>query len=288
MIIEINKKGIKGIVIAVPRKYERICLSNVLNIRRLKCMLPIEIWEAGEEILPATRNALVKIDNLTFKNVNDYCGNGRHWKGYQIKAFMLFHTSFREVMLCDSDVILYQNPNLLFEDKNYIKTGTYFFRDMEEFQFSKLDNTWEQLRQKIIYNKFSNASFFLKRKKWLTTLLPEKSPFFPVEWDYIYLNQIPGTPVKEALQESGVVLMNKDKHKDSIQNIYDLNNKHKETYKYIWGDKETFWIGCLMANEPFYFNPTSGYISNETKKLTQYYNGEIFYTQKSQLKEIIK
>ncbi|MCK9561277.1 MAG: alpha-1,3-mannosyltransferase family protein [Bacteroidales bacterium] len=270
----------KGIVIAVPKKYEKICLENVLKIRQLKCMLPIEIWEVGEEISSKIRTELAKNSNLTFKNVNDFSDNNNHWKGFQIKAFILFHTSFDEVFLCDSDVIVHQNPILLFEDENYVKTGTYFFKDLEKWQFSKLNNKWVQLRQKIAYNKFTNASFFLKRKKWIISLLPEKSPFFPSEWDYIYSENIPNKPVKEALQESGVVVMNKKKHEDSVKYIYDLNDNHKETYKYIWGDKETFWIGCLMANKSFYFNPTSGYILNETGKLTHDYNGKIFFNQK--------
>ena len=39
--------------------------------------------------------------------------------------------------------------------------------------------------------------------------------------------------------------------------IYQLNYDHKNTYKYIFGDKETFWLGILMANETYYFNETS-------------------------------
>jgi len=270
----------KGIVIAVPQKYERLCLSNILSIRKFNCTLPVEIWEVGEEISPKTRTEFAKIENLTFKNVSDYCDNSSHWKGFQIKAFILYHTSFGEILLCDSDILFHQNPNLLFEDKNYIESGTYFFKDLEQWQFSRLNNTWEQFRQKIFYKKFSNASFFLKRKKWLTSLLPVKSRFFPAEWDYIYSDKIPSNPVKEALQESGVVLINRKMHRDCIQNIFDLNNNHKETYKYIWGDKETFWIGCVMADKAFYFNPTSGYMSDKTGKLTHDYNGKSFFSQK--------
>lgn len=270
----------KGIVIAIPKKYESICLSNVQNLRRLKCILPIEIWEVGREITPATRKALANIEDLTFRNVDDYCDNGRHWRGYQIKVFSLFHTSFSEVLLCDADVIIHQNPELLFDDENYNKTGTYFFKDLEKWQFSELNNKRVQRRQKLFYNKFTSASFYLKRKTWLTSLLPAKSPLFPVEWEYIYSDHRPDSPVKEALQESGVVLMNKEKQKESLRHIYDLNNNHKETYNYIWGDKETFWIGCVMANKPFFFNPTSGYISDETGKLTHDYQGKVFFSQK--------
>ena len=270
----------RGIVIAVPRKYEKICLTNIRFIRQQNCMLPIEIWEVGKEISRYTRKKLSAIGNIIFCNVADYCENSRHWKGYQVKAFMIQHTSFDEFMLCDSDIIFHQNPELLFDDDNYIKTGTYFFKDVEKWQFSDLKNKRVQFFQKFRFDKFKSAVFFSERKKWIRSLLPERSPLFPVEWDYMYSDEMPDKPVKEALQESGVVVMNRKQHKDSLQNIYLLNNEHKTTYRYIWGDKETFWIGCVMADKPFYFNQQSGYISPKTRKLTHDYNGKAFFSQK--------
>jgi hypothetical protein len=212
--------------------------------------------------------------------VLDYSENGKHWKGFQIKAFILYHTQFKEVMLCDSDVVLYQNPERLFEDENYLRTGAYFFKDLEKWQFTKLDDKWEQYRQWIFYNKFRSRSFFIKRKHWLKTLLPEKKSTFPKEWDYIYSNEIPKEPVKEALQEAGLVLMHKEKHDESIQFIYELNKNHKEIYQYIWGDKETFWIGCVMADKAFFFNPSAGYLSKESGKLSHDYKGALLFSQK--------
>ena len=41
----------KGIIIAVPEKYQQICLNNLLNMRlKMGITLPIEIWQIGEEI----------------------------------------------------------------------------------------------------------------------------------------------------------------------------------------------------------------------------------------------
>lgn len=272
----------KGIVIPVPKKYEEIGLLNVQKIRALNCLLPIEIWEIGNEISDEFRSEFKKIENLKFQNVLDYCDNGEHWKGFQIKAFVLYHSPFKEVLLCDGDVILHQNPELLFQDENYIKTGAYFFKDLEKWQFKRLNNPLTQFLQKVKYDKFKNQSFFLKRKKWLRTLLPELKSTFPKEWEYMYANDIPKKPVKEALQESGVVLMDKEKHKKSIQFIYDLNENHKETYEYVWGDKETFWIGCVMADKEYFFNPTSGYKSKKHKRLTHDYHGKVFFSQKGE------
>jgi len=271
----------RGIAIAVPKKYEQTTLLNVQRLRvGLNCHLPIEIWEVGKEISPATRQKLKNIENLTFRDVGEVTNDPGHWKGYQVKAFLLKHTVFREVMICDADVVLHQNPEILFGDEKYKQNGAYFFRDLEKWQFSELTNPREQRRQLFFYNKFRSARFFRRRKEWLTSLIPEKTDLFPEEWTYIFDPQLPDKPVKEALQESGVVLMNRDKHKVSVDHIFSLNKNHKETYKYVWGDKETFWIGCVMAGEPYTFNPESGFMSEITGKLTHEYNGKIFFVQK--------
>jgi hypothetical protein len=56
-------------------------------------------------------------------------------------------------------------------------------------------------------------------------------------------------------QESGVVYFNKSIHLDVVETIYQLNDNHKETYNYVYGDKETFWLACCINNKPFYMNP---------------------------------
>lgn len=275
-----NSTNQRGMVIPVPEKYEKLALSNVQSIRAMGCLLPIEIWEIGEEITEESRAAFAEIENLKFQKVDDYCADAAHWKGFQVKAFILYHTSFKEVLLCDADAIIHQNPMLLFEDENYLKTGAYFFKDLEKWRFKRLNSSLEQFLQRFFYKKFRNAAFFEQRRKWLTDLLPEKRATFPEEWAYMYEAGLPKGAVKEALQESGVVLMDKEKHETSIQHIYELNRKHEETYKYVWGDKETFWIGCVMADKDYYFNPSSGYISTKTKKLTHDYKGKPFFSQK--------
>lgn len=270
----------RGIVITVPKKYEEITLKNIQKIREMGCDLPIELWEIGKEISDKAREQFSKFENILFRNVVDFTDNPSHWKGFQVKVFAFFHSSFQEVFLCDADVIVHQNPLVLFEDLNYQKTGTYFFKDLDKWQFKKLKNPFVQFYRKIVKNKFESLDFFNERKKWLTELLPHKKPIFPNEWSYVYDSETPEGPVKEALQESGVVLMDRKKHVASFRFIYDLNKNHKETYQYVWGDKETFWIGCVLAEKEFYFNPTSGFMDNESGRLTHLYKGNIFFSQK--------
>ena len=260
----------RGIIIPCPQKYELLCLENIKAIRGFNCELTIELWEIGNEITGNIKKEMGKYDNIIFKDVSDFCEDPGHWRGFQVKAFALKNTLFDEVILCDADIRFFIHPEIIFGDENYIRTGAYFFKDLDRWQFNDLSylNT----------NKFNSLTFFEKRKKFIRNLLPNLTSDFPEEWKYIYDDKVPLKPVKEALQESGVVYMNKKMHKRSIECIYDLNNNHKDTYQYVWGDKETFWIGCLMANNKFTFNHSPGFWYNGC--LTHDYKNNIFWKQK--------
>ena len=191
----------RGIIIACPAKYETICLENIARLRNiLFCQLPVEIWEIGQEISSFTREKMGKFENISFQNVEKYCANPQHWKGFQVKVFALCkNRTFDEILLCDADVTFYKNPEILFSDEGYVKTGAFFFKDLDVWQFRNLHSPSE--------SKFTSLDFFNMRKQWIRKWLPKKPHNFPKEWDYMYDEKIPVKPVKEAaLQESGVVL----------------------------------------------------------------------------------
>jgi hypothetical protein len=260
----------KGFIIAVPQKYEHICYQNVLNIRyKFNIDLPIELWQIGNEISNKYIELFKRINNVIFKNVIQYTNNTAHWKGFQVKAFILKYTTLEEPILCDADIVFHSNPLEIYNDSNYIETGTYFFRDLKCWEFSNLHKS---------NDKFHSIDFYNMRKKFILSLLPNKSEYFPKEWDYIYESEYPKEPVQEAFQESGVVYINKNKLSSVIDRIFYLNNNHKFVYRFIWGDKETFWLSCLIENCKFYINDTYGYMLN--KKLTHNYNDKILFTQK--------
>jgi hypothetical protein len=261
----------RGIIIPCPEKYEILCLVNIFLLRqKFECKLPIEVWEVGNEITPATKDKMKQHD-VIFRNVNDYCSNPAHWKGFQVKVFALYHTTFDEVILCDADVTFYKSPEIIFDDENYRRTGAYFFKDLDQWVFHDL--------RSMSTEKFTSLEFFSHRKRFIRELIPSKPDNFPKEWAYIYDAHVPTAPVKEALQESGVVYIDKRVHKESLEYIYKLNDLHQVTYQYVWGDKETFWLGCLMAKKDFYFNPSAAY-THTNNKLTHNYGGGPFWRQK--------
>jgi hypothetical protein len=261
----------KGFIIAVPQKYEQLCYKNILQLRlKFKIDLPIEIWQIGQEISDKYKELFLKIKNLTFKNVCDYTNEPMIWKGFQIKAFILKYTEIKEPILCDADIVFYTNPLIIYDDPNYIETGTYFFRDLDRWKFYNLHKCSD---------KFQNIDFYNMRKQFILSLIPNKTDLFPKEWEYLYEESYPSKPVNEAYQESGVVYINKNIHQDIVDIIYELNKNHKYVYQFIWGDKETFWLSCLIANKKYYINETYSYISIDNK-LSHNYNGSLFFSQK--------
>jgi hypothetical protein len=272
----------RGIVIACPEKYELICLNNIYLLReRYHCYLPIEIWEIDNEITAETK-ARMELAKVTFKNVADYTKDTAHWKGFQVKVFALYHSSFTEAILCDADMTFFQNPEIIFQDENYQKTGTYFFRDLDGWVFRDLrDDTTTNDSSTTNDNsisKFNSLTFYNKRQAFIKKCVPTQTPLFPKEWAYLYAPVPPRQPVKEALQESGVVYFDKSRLRESLEYIFKLNENHAETYEYVWGDKETFWLGCTMANQSYYFNSTAGFRYNGS--LSHAYQNQLFWKQK--------
>jgi hypothetical protein len=232
----------RGIIIAALEKYEILLLYNINILRNnLNCQLPLEIWQIGQELsddyLEHFKSKQTEW-NLSFKDVRDYTDDPEHWRGYQIKAFILKHTSFDEVILMDCDSVFLQNPEIIFNNPGYINTGTFFFKD-------------------YLRHKPKNVTEEKKRCDWFKSLMPTPSQYLPVECYYLY--NIPTNKQQYWFYlESGMVYLNRTKHNNVIDTIYKLNDNHKETYKYVHGDKETFWIACLLNNVPFHMNDFPG------------------------------
>jgi alpha 1,3-mannosyltransferase len=266
----------KGLVIPILERYEAILFENLYNlVIKYNFTLPIELWQVGKEISNEMCMFIKKIQkkhNIIMKNVKEYTNDIDHWKGFQIKAFAVKFSEFDEIILCDCDVLFGMNPTIIFNDPNYIKYGCFFFRD------------W-------LYHKPESKDEFINRIHFINYLLPEKNEFFPHEWDYIYTHNYNIHEHTWYYLEAGVVFINRKKHNDIITTIFDLNYNWKETYQYIPGDKETFWLAFVMNNKPFYMNDTPGtniildkskvhYNNSRNDVLTHTYKNKFFFSQK--------
>ncbi len=259
-----------GIVVPVATRYETIALRNLKRLRHLYGIdLPIEIWEVENEISPERRGEFSQLGSVTYRNVRDHSTVTGHWKGVQVKAFAARHTSFEEFLLCDADVTFLRNPLVVLGDRGYKDTGSYFFRDLAAWKFKGLSPSSA--------DKFSSLPFFSARRAWILGLLPQKVEMFPQEWSYIYEADYPRKPVHEAYMEAGALYFDRTRHRDTLDIVYRLNENHEETYRYVLGDKETWWIACCMCRKTFTMNPRFPVM---VRKLTQFYGMLPFYVQK--------
>ena len=224
-----NKYLGKGIVICVTEKnnYHKLVICLIQIIRYLGCNLHIELFYGNNELTIDTFNLFNRQKNVKCININKYANNF-DFSGYQIKSFSILYSSFEDVILLDADSIVFRNLEDLFFDRDYLDNGNLFFVDQQNKKIHK-NNTIKFINSNIDSNFTINYS----------------------KYNYE--------------QCSSLILFNKRKKWLSILGICGLNYDHKNTYKYLFGDKDTFWLGCKLFNQKFYLQNKLGILTYPKK-----------------------
>ncbi|KAF9425269.1 hypothetical protein BGZ76_003355 [Entomortierella beljakovae] len=217
----------KGIVVCAGNRQFDFIVSSIQAIRKLQPEMPIQIFYMGEGDLSSQRQSYIlgMTTNIEVVDIlklldNDYMQLG----GWSIKAFSILASRFREVIMVDSDAYFLQDPAKLFEDPGYKLTGTLYFYDRTLFP------GWT------------------KGPEWIRSMLPITSSFPSMS------RMFRGLSSHE--QESGVVVINKGTRLVGLLAVCKMNSKWERdlyTYKQFYGDKESFWVGYEMVQEPFAF-----------------------------------
>ncbi|KAH7058435.1 mannosyltransferase putative-domain-containing protein [Linnemannia elongata] len=229
----------KGFVLCAGNNQFKFIVSSIQAIRRLQPDLPIQLFHMGDGDLSRERQEYVRemtndievLDITEFLD-NDYMKLG----GWSIKAFSLLASRFEEAMLVDSDAYFLQDPAKLFEDPGYRATGSLFFYDRTLFP------DWHS------------------GPDWIRSMMPIMSTL-PNQ-----LRSFKGISTHE--QESGVVVINKKTRLNGLLAICKMNSKWERdlhSYKVFYGDKETFWVGFEMVQEPYSFMRTYGGVVGELR-----------------------
>ncbi|OAX76987.1 hypothetical protein ACJ72_08719, partial [Emergomyces africanus] len=178
-----------------------------------------EDYRAQLELLPGV------ITRDLSQMVND---KGWELKGWAAKPFSMLLSSFREVLFVDADALFFQNPETLFEESQYTKTGALFFKDRRIMPESK--------------------------KEWLQQILPR-----PISRNVMATRFWTGE--SGHMQESGVVVVDKWRHFMAMCLVCRMNGSDRDgntdenkigVYDMVYGDKETFWIGWELAGDTQY------------------------------------
>lgn len=217
-----------GIVICVSNHLTKIAMSTLTMIREVHhSNLPFEVFYTGDGDLSIENRLLIEtVSNTTTRDITKIFNNDElQISGWAIKGFALLASSFENAMLIDADVVFLQSPDVLFYSHIYKTHGALFFHDRSLY------------------------SHEAKTKEWFRSLMPD-----------------PPSPYSQSLrvfkdktaheQESGVVLINKRTNMPGLLATCTLNvgKIRSLAYSFVFGDKETFWLGFETVQEDYKFN----------------------------------
>ena len=120
----------RGIVICAGGLRYFPCAWVCINMLRYHgCSLPIELWYQGREEMDRRMIDLVKplgvrcIDAARIEQKYPRRTSG----GWELKAYAIVHSRFKEVLLLDADNVPVKTPSFLFEEPEYKATGSVFW-----------------------------------------------------------------------------------------------------------------------------------------------------------------
>ncbi|WEJ96105.1 mannosyltransferase [Yamadazyma tenuis] len=280
-----NSLNGKGIVLSIGDKHVDDTVRLIRLLRALNNHYPIQIVfydslsdDTKARIVAAARNKMIDLpesfhkvsknfpaDYLNVQDgglpkqevwfVNTY--NAIHdnfkdkFKRFANKFLATLFNSFEEFMLVDADTVLLQSPSEFFDLKDYKTTGAYFFKDRTTPQFRPPGDT--KFFQKITPSILDNLMFDIP-------IITQKT---------LGLEFFDGM---NHFMESGVVLINRHLHFNSILTMLQLNFFKPVTSR-VHGDKEIFWLGfAANGDEDYHFNKnfaaSIGTLTSQEERLT--------------------
>lgn len=190
-------RGGRGIVLTAGDMQAPFLLTTIASFRKLGCQLPIEVMYLGDSDLSEDFRAdLEGIPGVITRDIAPMVSD-EGWKlaGWAAKPFAMLLSSFREVIFIDADSAFFRNPEELFDDPGYKKTGALFFKD----------------RLILPENK----------KRWLQQILPQ-----PMSRNVRQSRLWTGE--SGHMQESGVVVVDKWRHFVAMLFVTLLNGPERD------------------------------------------------------------
>lgn len=259
--------GQKGIIIPMgPHSLQFAgAYATIRAIRdRWKRDIPIELWtykgEASElpptvyEFLESENNVKLRIIPVPLdvkRNIPTWDTKGEWYRDYYRFASMplaLIHTRLAEVVALDADVLLFEDPTLLFEMDQYHRSGTVFFWD-------KLIDYWPVWYPP--YNKSWMYHFLTKFdiREHSKIPLPSNTLFFPDKQAEIRDEILKARAHTQHSMDSSIVVMDRGRHQRTLSVLKELTlEMGQEVYSNLYGDKETYWMAALLAGASFEFS----------------------------------
>jgi alpha 1,3-mannosyltransferase len=156
------KRGGRGIVLTAGDDQAPYLLTSIPILRELGCKLPVEVMYLGDSDLSEDfRSDLEAMDGVVTRDIAQMV-NDEGWRlaGWAAKPFAVLFSSFREVIFIDADSLFFKNPEVMFDDPGYKKTGALFFKDRMIMPENK-KRLLQQLLPKPISKQVKQSRFWL-------------------------------------------------------------------------------------------------------------------------------
>nr|AIG56397.1 secreted protein [Achlya hypogyna] len=243
----------RGIVMCLHDNMAALGISLIQELRLLNNSLPIQVYTClDEELSNATRSLVLEVDTLNRTEIVDVCRSvldakymlqweAVEYQNFFLKILAVLHTTFDEVLLLDADDIFLANPDVLWTIDSYVETGTLFFYD-RQINFEQFFNTvllWDHTLLNRLFDSFPYDKFGLQQPPVTDQLRASRA------WQHQTAHE----------QDSSVVLLHKSRlGLPMLQVLWYLVDtvRYEQTYT---GDKEYFWLSCLLSNVSYAFSP---------------------------------
>lgn len=119
-------------------------------LRQVGCALPVEVWYLGTpEFDPRMAAALKPYGSVFWRDAHALCRERglarRRLGGWELKAFAVYHSRFREVLSLDADCYPAFDPTALFDHPAYRAAGAVFWPDNPNDPHGRLEpGQWER------------------------------------------------------------------------------------------------------------------------------------------------
>ncbi len=137
----------RGFVLCAGGPYLESAYVVVRLLRHYGATLPIEVWHAGEDEIPAWARPAFVEHGVTLHDIMDYCQNRplKQMRGFPIKTAAILNTRLREVMFIDADCFPVRNLEFLFETQEFKDNKAIFFPDYQRHLLLPDKPVWDHV-----------------------------------------------------------------------------------------------------------------------------------------------
>lgn len=241
----------RGAAICVSPKIYKLAFTMIYHLRwAITSKLPIMVCHCDE----LSKEMITNFESLESVIVVDICTSTTSKKkarSWFCKILALIASPFEDTMIIDSDVIWFQNPEILFTTNQYKTTGTLFFRDkwLNAQPGDKLSLTLGTRKGNYAFKYSSSLAIY---NQTFNYTMPKLTPKYVAKNNgfWLHLATKKGKTL-DYLHETSVFLYHKPSHPKSLI----LMKLIYPTFHIGYGEKEIFWMTAEAVGEQFVFEP---------------------------------